>query len=305
MTKTKTQKFYGHGKLLLTGEYAVLDGAKALSIPTKFGQSLEVTSIDDEKANITWESFTVDNGKWLSYDSSSLQQTEENKMLEKIIAVIKELNPDAFGNQSFQFKTQLEFNRKWGLGSSSTLLYCLSEWANVDPFVLLEKTFGGSGYDLANAGEDRAIFYTKKDNKASWESFDLKLPMQDNLFFIYLGKKKNSREAIAHYRESKSTDAFIQRVSDLGTAFSEAKDLKTIQGVILEHETLLSERLKTPTLNKSIFADLNGAAKSLGGWGGDFVLIATEWNKEELTKYIKTKEMETIFSYEEMVFLSR
>ena len=302
MNKTKAQTFYGHGKLLLTGEYAVLDGAKALSIPTRFGQSLEVTSIADNQKHISWESFTVDNEKWLSYDSNDSQQADENEMLEKILNVIKELNPDAFGNDSFQFKTHLEFNRKWGLGSSSSLLYCLSEWANVDPFVLLEKTFGGSGYDLASAGEDQAIFYTKKDNKASWEAFDLKLPMQDNLFFVYLGKKKNSREAIAHYRESKSTDAFLQRISDLGTTFSTAKDLKTIQGVILEHETILSERLKTPTLNKSIFADLNGAAKSLGGWGGDFVLIATEWNKEELTMYINKKEMETIFSYDEMVF---
>ena len=47
--QTKTQTFYGHGKLLLTGEYAVLDGAKALSIPTRFGQSLEVTSIADNQ----------------------------------------------------------------------------------------------------------------------------------------------------------------------------------------------------------------------------------------------------------------
>lgn len=302
MKQTKTQTFYGHGKLLLTGEYAVLDGAKALSIPTRFGQSLEVTSIADNQKHISWESFTVDNEKWLSYDSNDSQQADENEMLEKILNVIKELNPDAFGNDSFQFKTQLEFNRKWGLGSSSTLLYCLSEWANVDPFVLLEKTFGGSGYDLANAGEDKAIFYTKKNNKATWETLDLKLPMQENLFFVYLGKKKNSREAIAHYRETKSTEAFLQRISDLGTAFSEAEDLKTIQGVILEHETYLSERLKTPTLNNSIFADLNGAAKSLGGWGGDFVLIATEWNKTELKKYLKTKEMEIVFSYDEMVF---
>jgi len=300
--KSKPKKFYGHGKLLLTGEYAVLDGAKALSIPTQFGQSLEVSTITDGKAHIKWESFSVDNEKWLSYNSKDKQQSEENQMLEKILGAVKELNPDAFGNDSIQFKTQLEFNRKWGLGSSSTLLYCLSEWANVDPFVLLEKTFGGSGYDLASAGEDRAIFFTKKNNKASWESFDLNLAMKENLFFVYLGKKKNSREAIAHYRESKSTASFINKISDLGIAFSKAQDLKTIQGIILEHETILSERLKTPTLNNSIFADLNGVAKSLGGWGGDFVLIATEQNKKELTKYINNKGMETIFSYDEMVF---
>ena len=29
------EKFYSHGKLLITGEYAVLDGAKAIALPTK------------------------------------------------------------------------------------------------------------------------------------------------------------------------------------------------------------------------------------------------------------------------------
>jgi mevalonate kinase len=28
--------FYSNGKLLLTGEYLVLDGAKSLALPTKF-----------------------------------------------------------------------------------------------------------------------------------------------------------------------------------------------------------------------------------------------------------------------------
>ena len=37
--------FYSPGKLLLTGEYVVLDGAKSLAIPTIFGQSLNITSI--------------------------------------------------------------------------------------------------------------------------------------------------------------------------------------------------------------------------------------------------------------------
>ena len=34
------QTFYSNGKLLITGEYLVLDGAKAFALPTKFGQNL-------------------------------------------------------------------------------------------------------------------------------------------------------------------------------------------------------------------------------------------------------------------------
>ena len=36
--------FYSNGKLLLTGEYVVLDGATALAIPTKYGQYLEISA---------------------------------------------------------------------------------------------------------------------------------------------------------------------------------------------------------------------------------------------------------------------
>jgi len=299
----KTQKFYGHGKLLLTGEYAVLDGAKALAVPTKFGQSLEVVKIEDNKKHLSWKSYTNDNKIWLNYDSSISNINEEHLMLEKIINVIKELNPKIFQNNSFQFKTNLEFDRKWGLGSSSTLLYCLSEWANIDPFVLLEKTFGGSGYDLACAGEDKAIFYTKKENKASWNLLDLDFPFKENLYFVYLGKKKNSREAINHYRESKSSKNFLVEISKLSEDFSKAKELEELQGIMLVHENILSERLKTLTLNNSIFKDTKKlVAKSLGGWGGDFILVATDMKTTDLKNYLIGKNLNVILKYDEMVF---
>ena len=56
------QKFYSNGKLLLTGEYMVLDGAIALAIPTKFGQSLTVEKLEEPKIN--WKSIDK-NGKVL------------------------------------------------------------------------------------------------------------------------------------------------------------------------------------------------------------------------------------------------
>jgi len=46
--------FYSNGKLLLTGEYVVLDGALSLAIPTQFGQSLTVKEINAPK--LIWKS---------------------------------------------------------------------------------------------------------------------------------------------------------------------------------------------------------------------------------------------------------
>ena len=37
-----TTTFNAHGKLLLTGEYFVLDGALALALPCKLGQSMSI-----------------------------------------------------------------------------------------------------------------------------------------------------------------------------------------------------------------------------------------------------------------------
>ena len=58
--------FYSNGKLLLTGEYVVLDGAKALAIPTKHGQSLKVTPIAEPK--LIWKSIDATGNVWFQHD---------------------------------------------------------------------------------------------------------------------------------------------------------------------------------------------------------------------------------------------
>ena len=50
------QSFYSHGKLLISAEYAVLDGALALALPTKFGQFLSVESTT--KNTLFWKSIS-------------------------------------------------------------------------------------------------------------------------------------------------------------------------------------------------------------------------------------------------------
>ena len=56
------ETFYSHGKLLISAEYAVLDGALALALPTKFGQSLEVESTSDN--TIHWKSISNSGNVW-------------------------------------------------------------------------------------------------------------------------------------------------------------------------------------------------------------------------------------------------
>ena len=54
--------YYSHGKLLISCEYAVLDGAKALALPTKLGQRLDVSK--KYTKNIHWKSLDYQNKLW-------------------------------------------------------------------------------------------------------------------------------------------------------------------------------------------------------------------------------------------------
>jgi len=69
------RKFYSNGKLLLTGEYVVLDGAKALALPTKKGQSLLVEINDSKK--ISWNSFDCHKNKWFTTEINISELTKE------------------------------------------------------------------------------------------------------------------------------------------------------------------------------------------------------------------------------------
>ena len=54
--------FYSNGKLFISGEYLVLDGADAFALPTKFGQNLVVEN--GENNTIEWKSYDYDQKIW-------------------------------------------------------------------------------------------------------------------------------------------------------------------------------------------------------------------------------------------------
>ncbi len=324
-----SQSFYGHGKLLLTGEYFVLDGAEALAVPTKLGQRLSVKTEESNHPTLHWKSHDEKGKAWLdaAFAKSDFSFLSENdveesvQFLQKILKATRKLNPnfcldgtstpEASSGQVF-VETHLEFPRKWGLGSSSTLIHCLSEWAEVNPFELLKMTFGGSGYDLACAGVDEPILYRLADGEPIWKTCEFLPTFAERLFFVYLGKKQNSREGIRRYREMIGSNiSLIDEVSQLTNAFLNAKTQKDLEYVIEAHERLVGATVKLPRAKDLYFKDFEGEVKSLGAWGGDFVLMTNPFDEQrELEKYISRRLVpnslregfETILSYEEMIY---
>lgn len=303
------KSFYSHGKLLLTGEYAVLDGAKALAIPTKFGQNLKIEPIGEHV--IKWKSFDKRGNIWLQSNfelcdgeillSEKNQKNEISQRLLKILHAAKSLNPAAFSPEGgYDISTTLEFNQNWGLGSSSTLISNLASWLEIDPYKLLKMTFGGSGYDIAAAKMDSAFTFQLSEDQPAVLKCSFDPVFKDELFFVYLNQKKNSRQAIAHYRNQPKENLGIltDKISGLTEKIISSESLPEFRLLIDLHETLISKALNLPKIKTDFFPDYSGSIKSLGGWGGDFVLAT---GREAEKAYFLQRNYTTIIPYSEMV----
>ncbi len=299
------QKYYSNGKLLLTGEYGILDGAKGLAVPTKFGQTLEITSI--KETVILWKGITVDDRIWFSAEFNLQDLTikkssdsEIAKTLQQIFIEAKKLNPKFLNDATgFNGVTKLSFPREWGLGTSSTLINNIATWAGIDAHQLLWKSFGGSGYDISCAQHNTPIIYHIKNNLPQVKPVDFNPLFKDAIFFVYLNQKQSSKKAISNYRSKKfNLKRLISDIDTISLKMVSAKELLEFEILVTAHEKLLSEILEITPVKEKLFADYFGAIKSLGGWGGDFIMVT---GNEKTPEYFKSKGFEIVLSFKEMV----
>ncbi len=304
------KSFYSHGKLLLTAEYLVLDGVKALAIPTKKGQWLFIEENDTDQIN--WRSYDEEGHCWfetkLILENNILQQAQGDiddhditNTLINILTAAKELNPNFISyGKGYNIESRLEFHREWGLGSSSTLINNIAQWAKVDAFELLENSFGGSGYDIACAKNDFPIVYARKEGKPIVTTVKFDPIFKEQLFFVYLNQKQDSKASIKHYQSLplKDFDKAEMVVNEITTKIIDCTTLDEFEALIDQHEEVISKIIKTPTIKSLLFSDYSGSVKSLGGWGGDFVLVT---GSENHMNYFKEKGYSTILPFSEMV----
>lgn len=299
--------YYSNGKLLITGEYLVLDGARAFALPTKFGQNLIVENGSNQE--IQWESYDFDENIWYQ-DTISFSEIT-NKVDAKIetvkttlLQILNEaylLNPDFINNsEGYKISTNLTFPKKWGLGTSSTLLNNIAQWTNIDAFTLLKNSFGGSGYDIACAQNDTPIVYRIEQNLAVVETVRFNPDFTQNIYFVYLNKKQNSKAAISAYYNNKNQHLAHNIIDNnkITDTILNAKTLKEFAIAVEKHEIHMSDILEIRTIKEVAFPDFKGVVKSLGAWGGDFVMAIA---KEDPKDYFVSKGYETILTYDEMI----
>jgi mevalonate kinase len=308
--------FHAHGKLLLTAEYFVLDGALALALPLTKGQTMNVTTQPGNETRLNWQSFDEKGKCWFSavFDTRNFECLENTGdaiavRLQKILREAQNMNPafqPATNNQQpITITTHLDFPRQWGLGTSSTLIYLISQWAKVDPFELQFRTLGGSGYDVACARVDGPVLYQLKNGKPHVERCQFNPPFSEKLYFVYLGKKQDSREGIARFRSRQSAahgpQSTAVEISALTQAFLDAFTLEEFDELIRRHEALVAGALGLQRAKELYFKDFWGEIKSLGAWGGDFVLATSSRSATETRQYFNEKGFDVFLPYNSLV----
>lgn len=297
-------RIFSPGKLMLTSEYVAVDGALVLAIPTKLGQELFYTENEDRKSLIFWEAYHQ-NQLWLKatidYKNWKILETNDSKASEFILKTLKNVQNlseiKLKSDTSYHIKTNLQFPSDFGLGSSSTLMNNLAEWANIDPFILNEISLGGSGYDVAVAKEKSAVLYSRFPERV-YETIGFQPNFKDELIFIHLNQKQDTREGIFHYRSKPTSTELINDYSVLTKKIVNSQNLEEFSELMTIHEQKLSDFLETPTVKEKYFQDCPSFVKSLGAWGGDFVLASKFGDYQD---YFKQRGFSKIFSWKYLI----
>jgi mevalonate kinase len=294
------KSFHSNGKLLISGVYLVLDGALSLALPCKFGQSLKFT--EDSNGNLEWISKDMNDTIWFTayFEAKTLKvlKTSNYNTVKWVKKILEFCNKNSLTNKNLQGKIEckLEFPNNWGLGSSSTLLNNLASLYEINPYDLNFSTTNGSGYDIACAGSNSAITYQVIENIPQVKKMDWSPVFKDEILFIFLKKKQKSNLEVKRFKELKKDPDLISRISSITKEIIYSKTIEEFEHLLDEHEAITGQYIQSETVKSKYFSDYEGSVKSLGAWGGDFVL-ATRKNKN----YFFDKGFETILSFSEII----
>ena len=285
------RSFFARGKLLLTGEYAVVQGAEALAIPTVKGQHLTYHPGDHP---LLWTALEADGSTWLSGDVAT-----ESRL--SLVRSCIEAALNLKGSRTWptgSVVTEVEFERSWGWGTSSTLIALIAQWLEVDALALHFAVSKGSGYDVACALADGPIRYRRTGASAEVTPVDLSHWPMDALHFGYLGQKRDSQDAVQRYLLAPMSQEDLAQITAWTHAFEAAADVESLKTLCAEHEAFLAARLGKVSPVAQRLQDAHAGGKSLGAWGGDFALVIAP--EPEALHYLSSHGMGPILSWKEV-----
>ena len=157
-------------------------------------------------------------------------------------------------------------------------------------------SFGGSGYDIACSLAKGPIIYETKNNIYNEINFDP--PFKEKLFFVYLNKKQNSKIEVDRFKNIKVDKETIKSINSITEIISKTKNYDEFNFLIKKHEKIISNLINKTCVKNLKFKDFKGEIKSLGAWGGDFIL-ASGINSPS---YFESKGYKTIVKFDDMIY---
>ncbi len=320
------RQYYGHGKIMLTGEYASLLGAKVLALPTKLGQMMVVRTRPSNTPMLYWKGIDCEGKIWFSAQfelwhfnvvnseatpdtNTTMPVVDPDKIfyLQKLLLAARAINPHFLRDEEDVFvETRLEFPLDWGLGSSSSLIYNVAQWAYVSPFKLSANVSSGSHYDIACAQSLGPIMYQldmmNEEPTPTWHSVTFDPSFKENLYFMYRGNKKDTAAEILRFKSLEHSPDFIKKsieiINDIGQTMLETQSFDQFCHLMDNHEDTIAALIDQPPVKMRHYADFEGSIKSLGAWGGDFTLLASRLPYDTIKEYFSKESKCRVLTYD-------
>ena len=309
MKSAEQHNYSSNGNLIISGEYFVLAGAKALVVPLRYGQQMNVRWYEDTDNLIRWNVYELGRS-WFNAiftcENLEIKRSSDIKTairLQQIFRVISKMKHGSFtGNRSYHFSCNIQFGVDWGWGSSSSLLCNLARWAGIDPYELNSLVSPGSGYDIAASGSPSPVFYQIRENTSLTIPVNFAPAFRNHIHFIYSGRKQNTATSIKTNLESiVKNQQEIPVISGLTDKIAREENIHEFLRLIAEHETIISKIVNLPRIKELYFNDFEGEVKSLGAWGGDFFMAVSELDETRVKHYFMKKGLVPVFSFDEIV----
>ena len=305
-----SHRIRSNGKLLLSGEYMVLYGARALALPLTKGQTMEVEYSPGLAPAIEWTAADPD-GVWFRATlvrnaGWSVFRTTDKAIagrLVRLIGAARFLNPNFLSAEgAWTVHNRLEFGHNWGWGSSSTLIANMAKWAGVDALTLNGMVSEGSGYDIACARAESPIYYQIRSGRPVVQEIVFRPGFYEHIGFAYLGKKQDTAHEISRFDPEKvNIPELSEAISQISEQLAFVPTVRQFNSLIDHHEELIGNALNRSPVKKLLFPGFPGSIKSLGAWGGDFVLFCSEAPYKDSARFFRDRGFPVAFPWKEII----
>ena len=297
--------YHSNGNLLLTGEYLISDGAEAIALPLRKGHTLAVKPIHGKK--IIWES--VYNQKtetkviFRSDDFQIIQTDNENSanFIQQVLRKAMDHLPSLNQLPGYHIKAFHDYPAFLEFGCESAMIANIADWFNINPFRFSRDISPGLESQIACAKNHKPILFKATNKFPDYQEINLNFPFAEHLHFIYTGNKDDSSDRTKQLHNYPYFHEILIKISEINNQIIQSSSLEAFEKALLNHDKLLSEVLNEKRLQEKAFRNFPGIVKPLNDWSGKFVLASWKGKNNELREYFGSYNIQTIFSWEELI----